>query len=281
MANELYSAFTVQKMAYLFVFHFCGLAINGYLLFRLYQAWNSSAWKSLNKVICYQLFLNVCNILSHVALEVSTDRLWVTLSTSFSFQAIYFLAAVEVSSSLGRTVQQQLNSFQNMAILTFVSTALSGIFGGRYVICGTYNCFDFSANNNELFLSAEEDKAVLNSSFAHFLAPTSAILLGSFFYGFRKYERMRDLNHTPSWTSRLARLCASSAVSLFLLYGVVIGEMMLYSTEIQETTRPRHMCRVTCLYEELYLLLSMFPVGYFAYFVRQIEEKYQQEHPKE
>jgi len=259
----------------LYLFHACGLASNGYLAFRLLKSWNTSASKNVNKVISVQLLLNICNIISHAALEVSKTRFWIVMSTNFSFQTVYFLAAIEVSLIFGRPAQQRLNSFLNIAILTLASTGLSAVFGRKYEICGTSNCFD---NNSKLGpLSAEDDSAILKSYVVHFLLPTSVILFGSFYIGFRKYERMKAMNPASSCVSRLVRLCASSAVALFLLYGTLISEVMLHSTEVEQTTRPRHMCRVTCLYEELYLLLSMFPVGYVAYFLRQNEGKQQQE----
>lgn len=264
-------------MALIFLFYGCGLVINGYLFYRLYKSWNISVSKGLNKVVSFQLFLNICNIVSHAALEVSKRPVWIVLSSSFSFQTIYLLVAIEIAAVLGRPLQQQINSALFIVVLTFASTGLATVFGRRYELCGTNNCFVIS----QLRFSAEDDSAILKSYLAHFLLPTAVILFASFYHGFRRYERISQTTPTHSCTSRLVRTFSTGAVSLFLLYGTVVAEIMLYSVEAKESMRPRHMCRVSCLYEELYLLLSMFPVGYLSYFFKQNEGKQQttQEQP--
>ena len=260
----------------MFMFYACGLAINGYLYYRLYKSWNTTVSKGLNKIVFFHIFLNICNIVSHAGLEFSTHNTWIVLSTSFSFQTVYFLAAIEFASFVGRPVQQRLNSLLAIVTLSFVSTGLSTLFGRKYDICGAINCFE---NGSRLTVKDEDDAALLKSYLVHFLIPTAIIIFGSFFSGYRKWERVKATNPTTSCGVHLARVCLSCAVSIFIVYGTIIVEVLLYSTA-SEDKRSRHMCRVSCLYEELYLLLSMFPVGYLVYFVKQNEGRHYKQEEK-
>ena len=257
----------------MFLFYACGLAISGYLYYRLYKSWNNSVSKGLNKIIFFHIFLNTCNVISHAGLEFSKHHVWIVLSTSFSFQTVYFLAAIEFSTFLGRPVQQYLNSLLGILTLSFFSTGLSALFSRKYEICGTNNCFD---NSSRLVVKEEDDAAILKIYFAQFLFPTSMILFGSFFTGYRKWERVKATNPTSSCGVRLGRVCLTCAVAIFLAYGTAVVELLLYSTE-SDDKRVSHMCRISCLYEELYLLLSIFPVGYLVHFVKQTEGRHQQE----
>ena len=257
----------------MFLFYACGLAISGYLCYRLFKSWNNTVSKGLNKIIFFHIFLNTCNIISHAVLEVSKHHVWIVLSTSFSFQTVYFQAAIEFSSFLGRPLQQHLNTMLGILTLSFVSTGLSVLFGRKYEICGTNNCFD---NSSRLVVKEEDDAGILITYLAQFLIPTSVILFGSVFTGYRKWERVKATNPRSSCGVRLARVCLTCAVAIFLAYGTVVVELLLYSTE-SDDKRVRHMCRISCLYEELYLLLSMFPVGYLVHFVKQAEGRHQQE----
>lgn len=256
--------------AVMLLFYASGLAITGYLYYCLLK----SQARSVNRmIIAFHLLLNICNILSHAALEISKHDTVIKLSTHFSFQTVYCLVAIEFSSFLGRPAQQSLNSFMSIALLTFISTAVSMGFGtARYQVCGigTDNCFDVRSNTT---FDASQDSAVLRSYFSNFLVPTSIILFTGLFTAFSKCMQMKNSNRTSSWAGRIARVCASCAVSLFLLYGMLITEVFLYSIEGRQTTAPsEHLCRVMCLYNELYFLLSMFPVGYVVYFVKAENE---------
>ena len=258
----------------MFLFSVCGLAINGYLFYR----WCSMS-KNLNKIVLFQLILNICNIIAHAAVEEFKHPAWIFLATSFSFQTIYFFVTIEVASALRRPLQRSLNSSLNTALLSFVFTGLSTVFGRTANdVCGANNCFYYSSKQG---LSPEEENAVIRSCIVHFFVPTSIILFTRCYIGLGKWERIKSMDPTSSCLSRVFCLLTDSPVALFLLYGTVVFEVMLFSTEVDQTIQPRaRICEVNCLNEELYLLLSMFPIGILVDTVKDNEGR-QQELPWE
>lgn len=249
------------------LFHACGMLLCGYLYRRLYKSWNSSTARNVNKTIAFHLLLNISNLVSHAAMEVSQQKYWLVLSTNFSFQTIYFLTAIELAASLGRQAQEQINSFVFITVLAFFTTGLSAVFGGRYDICGANNCFNQPNMNSK----EEDDTAILKIYLVQSLFPTSVILISSIFIGYRKWERVHDKASNPeqNWASRLTNVCSSCAVALFLVYGSLVAEIILFSVENEDSTWSGHICQMSCLYNELYLLLSIFPVGYLVQIVKR------------
>ena len=240
-------------------FHICGLAVNFYLYYRVYKSWNSSLSRNVNKIVSFHLLLNVGNIIGHAGMEVSQRKLWIVLSTSFSFQSIYFLAAIEFAVMLGRSVQQRLNSFFFIISLMVFASGVAAFFGERrYEICGMDNCFKLS----NVSLKDGDDATILPLYFFHFLFPTSATLFASMFIGYRKWERIKAVNPTCTLAKRIVSVCASCAVALYLVYGSAVAEFILFTSESEENSRSWHLCRITCLYNELFFLLSIFPIGY-------------------
>ncbi|XP_068729571.1 uncharacterized protein [Montipora capricornis] len=246
--------------------HACGILLNGYLYRRLYKSWNSSTARNVNKKIAFHLLLNISNLVCHAAMEVSQQKFWLVLSTNFSFQTIYFLTAIELVAALGRQAQEQINSFVFITVLAFFTTGLSAVFGGRYDICGTNNCF----NQPNMNLKEEDDTAILKIYYVQSLFPTSVILISSIFVGYRKLECVNKAsNPEQNWASRLTNVCSSCAVALFLVYGSLVAEIILFSVESEDSTWSGHICQMSCLYNELYLLLSIFPVGYLVQIVKR------------
>lgn len=266
----MHKLFTEKVMASLiFLFPACGVVVNAFLFFRMFKSWNISASRGLKNLISFLLFLNICNIIAHVAMVVSKRRVWMALATTFSFQTIYFFAAVELASTLGSFLERRLNSFLNIATLFFISGGLSKVFGRTYELCGAISCFSY---NSEQSLSPEVGGILLTSSLVHFLVPSSVLLFGSFYKGFHFWERRKAVDANITFSRRLGRLLTNTSSALFILNGTLVVEVTLYFTEVnQATPSSMHMCRVNCLYEELFLLLSMFPVSLFAKSLKQNE----------
>lgn len=264
----MHESFTEKVMASLiFLFPACGVVVNAFLFFRMFKSWNISASRGLKNVISFLLFLNICNIITHVAMVVSKRRVWMALATTFSFLTIYFFAAVELASALGSFLERKLNSFLNIATLFFISAGLSKVFGRTYELCGAINCFSYNSEQ-----SPEVGGILLTSCLVHFLVPSSVLLFGSFYKGFHSWERRKAVDANISFSRRLARLLTNTSSALFILYGTLVVEVTLYFTEVKQALpSSMHMCRVNCLYEELFLLLSMFPVSLFAKSLKQNE----------
>ena len=111
-----------------------------------------------------------------------------------------------------------------------------------------------------------------NRSLLHYSVPSSVLLFGSFYKGFHFWERRKAMDANITFSRRLGRLLTNTSSALFILYGTLVVEITLYFTEVnQATPSSMHMCRVNCLYEELFLLLSMFPVSLFANSLKQNE----------
>ena len=231
--------------------------------------------KNLNKIILFQLILNIGNIIAHAAMEGSKHPVWIFLATSFSFQTVYFFVTIEVVSALRRPLQRSLNSSLSIALLCFVFTGLTTIFGRTANdVCATNNCFYYKSSQG---LSPEDESAVIRSYTVHYFVPTSIILFTRCYLALGKWERMQSMDPTSSCLSRVFRQLTGRPVALFLLYGTVVVEVMLYSTEVNQTVQSSmHMCQLSCLNEELYLLLSMFPVGILVNTVKENEGKQQE-----
>lgn len=254
----------------LYLFYVGGLATNGYLFFRLYKSCSSPASNSFNTIAIVQLLLNTCNIITHAGLELSKKHIWRTLSASSSFLSIYFLAALMVSIAAGRPLRQRLNSKLNIAILILILSGLFALFGRKYELCASDNCFSLNLANTE------DGAAISYTAIAHFYLPTVIIFCASWYYGQRKYfTQTTEKREIPNFFNTLARLGSSSAVLLFMVYGILVVDGILYFNENNEITLPNHLCRISCLDEDLYLLLSIFPV-YMGHFIKKREEKQQQ-----
>lgn len=266
----MHELFTEKVMASLiYFFPACGVVVNAFLFFRMFKSWNIRASRGLKNVISFLLFLNICNIITHVAMVVTKRRVWMALATTFSFQTIYFFAAVELASTLGSFLERKLNSFLNIATLFFISAGLSKVFGRTYELCGAINCFSYISEQS---LSPEVGGILLTSCLVHFLVPSSVILFGSFYKGFHSWDRRKAVDANISFSQRVALLLTNTSSALFILYGTLVVEVTLYFTEVNEAMPSRmHMCRVNCLYEELFLLLSMFPISLFAKSLKQNE----------
>lgn len=266
VSKKINSVLTNSMTAVLFLLYACGFLNNAFLFFWVYNYWSSS--KRLNKIVLVQLFLNTWNIITHAAVEFTKQRIWIIpVATSFSFFSIYSLVAVVLSTALGKPMQQRLNSKLNIIIFTLISSTLLVFYGRRYEHCESDNCFSTK------LAKTEDEMAILKSDITLFYAPTAVIFFGSWYLGFRTYNRMAVLEPRRNCTKRLSfHVCSNMAVSLFILYGLFIIYGILYFTdEVQdEISMANHLCRMSCLHEELYVLLSMFPV-YMAYFIKQNE----------
>lgn len=254
----------------LYLFYTVGLANNGYLLFRLCKSWSSPASKSFNLFVSFQIFLNICNIITHAAvLEHSKQFYWQVLSANFSFLSIYFLAAMVVSIAAGRPLQQRLNSILSIFIFTALTLCSFAVFERKYKeVCVSGNCFSLNLANTE------DHRAIAYRSIAHFWLPSFVIFIGSWYYGFSKCYAQETDEKEPIQSSvlyRLVRVGLSSPVLLFIIYGIVVVDAILYFNERNaEITLPNRLCRMNCLNEDLYVLLSIFPV-YIGHFIKKRE----------
>ena len=253
----------------LHLFYVVGLATNAYLFFRLYKS--SSSSNRFNTIATVQLLLNTCNITTHAMIELSKQHIWRTLSAGSSFLSIYFLAALMVSIAAGRALQQQLNSKLNIVILILISSGLFSKFGRKLELCASDNCFSLNLANTE------DSTAISYTAIAHFYLPTVIIFCASWYHGHRKhFSQTADKRSTLNVFVSLVRLGSSSAVWLFMVYGILVVDGILYFNENYEITLPNHLCRITCLDEDVFLLLSIFPV-YMRDFIKKREEKPQQQ----
>ena len=253
-----------------FLLYACGLLNNVFLFFWVYNSWSSPG--RLDKIILVQLFLNTWNIITHAADEITTQHFWTVLATIFSFLSVYSLAALVFSSALGRPMQTRLNSKRNMVIFALITSILLVLYGRRYELCGSDNCF------NPQLANTEDVLAILKIELTAFYSPTGVILFGSLYLGFRTYmsNRLTVVERGRNCSKRCTLLCSNIAVSLFILYGIIVIDGVLYFDDENEISLANHLCRMGCLHEELYLLLSMFPV-YVAYFIKQNELRLLQE----
>lgn len=254
----------------LYLFYVVGLATNGYLFFRLYKS--CSASNRFNTIAAVQLVLNTCNIITHAMMELSKQQIWLKLSAGSSFLTIYFLAALMVSIAGGRPWRQRLNSKLNIVILILISSGLFAKFGRKFELCRAGdNCFSLN------LAKTEDSTAISYTAIAHFYLPTVIIFCASWYHGHRKhFSQTAEKSPTSNFFSSLARLGSSSAVWLFVVYGTLVIDGILYFNEDHKITLPNHLCRMTCLDEDVFLLLSIFPV-YMGHFIKKREQKPQQQ----
>ncbi|KAL9951785.1 hypothetical protein ACROYT_G044511 [Oculina patagonica] len=253
-----------------FILYICGLLNNAVLFFWVYNSWSSPG--RLNNIVLVQLFLNTWNIITHAAVELTRQHIWVVSATTFSFFSIYSLAALMLAAALGKPMQQRLNSKRNIIIFAVISSILLVHYGRRYELCRSENCFSPQ-------LAYEDFKyAILKNDFAAFYVPTAVIFFGSWYLGFRSYmfSRVAVMERRQSCSKRCSLFCSNIAVSLFILYGLFVIDGILYFNDNGEITMSNHLCRMSCLHEELYVLLSAFPV-YMGYFIKQNEGRLHQE----
>lgn len=249
----------------LHLFYVVGLATNGYLFFRLYKSYSAS--NRFNTIATVQLLLNTCNIITHGMIELSKQHVWLTLSVGFSFLSIYFLAALMVSIASGRPLRQRLNSKLNIVILILISSSLFAMFGRKFELCASDNCFSLNLANTE------DSTAISYTAIAHCYLPTVIIFCASWYHGHRKhFSQTTEKRSTSNFFSSLARLGSSSVVWLFMVYAILVIDGILYFNEDYEITLPNHLCRITCLDEDVFLLLSIFPV-YMGHFIKKREKK--------
>jgi len=252
----------------LHLFYVGGLATNGYLFFRLCKS--CSASNRFNPIAAVQLLLNTCNIITHAMLEVSKQPVLRTLSAASSFLSIYFLAALMVSIAVGSQLRRRLNSKLNIVILILISSGLFAKFGRKLDLCASDNCFSLN-------LAYTEDSAAISSTaIAHFYIPTVIIFCAAWYDSHRKFFSQTTESRPTRNHSFLARLGSSTAVWLFIVYGILVVDGIFYFNENYEITLPNHLCRISCLDEDVYLLLSIFPV-YMGHFMKKREEKPQQQ----
>ena len=250
----------------LHLFYVGGLANNVYLFFRLYKS-RSPPDYSYNSIALVQLLLNACNIITHAMLELSKQHVWRTLSASSSFLAVYFLAALIVYIAAGRPLRQRMNSKLNIAILLLLFSGLFAMFGRKFDLCASDNCFSLNLANTE------DSVAIFFNAFAHCYLPTVIILSASWYHGHRKDFTEKP---SPNFLISLIRSDSSGAVFLFIVYGILVVDGILYFNENNDITMPNKYCRISCLDENLYLLLSIFPV-YMGHFIKEKKEKPQQQ----
>ena len=118
--------------------------------------------------------------------------------------------------------------------------------------------------------------AISSTAIAHFYLPTAIIFCASWYHGHLKhFSQTAEKRRTSNFFVSLPRLGSSSAVWLFMVYGILVVDGILYFNENYEITLPNHLCRITCLDEDVFLLLSIFPV-YMGHFIKKREEKSQQ-----
>ena len=169
-------------------------------------------------------------------------------------------------------MQHRLNSKRNIIIFALISSILLASYRRRYKLCKSGNCFSPQLANTANKL------ATFKSDFTAFYFPTAVIFFGSWYLGFRSFmfSRIAVLERGQSCSKRCSLLCSNIAVSLFILYGLFVIDGILYFNEDGEISMPNHLCRMSCLHEELYVLLSIFPV-YMGYFIKQNEARLHQE----
>lgn len=254
-----------------FLLYICGLLNNTFLFFWVYNSWSSPG--RLNNIVLVQLFLNTWNIITHAAVELTKQHIWIVSATTFSFFSIYSLAALMLAAALGKPMQQRLNSKRNIIIFAIITSLLLVFYGRRYKLCRSENCF------SPQLAYVDEKYLIWKSDFTAFYVPTAVIFFGSWYLGFRSYmfSRVAFIERgRQSCLKRCSLFCSNIAVSLFILYGLFVIDGILYFNEDNETTISNHLCRMSCLHEELYLLLSIFPV-YMGYFIKQNEARLHQE----
>lgn len=253
------------------VFYSFGIINNVYALFRL---WDARTWPRIyGKIASLQLSFNIANIILHEVAEVSNQHIWFFLSTAFSFLSIYFLAALVFSVALGKRFKHRLNSYLFIAILSLTFCALFHLFGRRDLLCKNENCFSASLANTE------DLNNIIKSSVAFFFVPTGVIISGSIYFGFQKYNSSTASKPEQSLLQVCSRVLCACPVAIFILYGLFVMEALLRShhDEGKEMSPNHYLCRLICLDDQLFLLLSMFPVYVGYFFKRKSEEKLPQQ----
>ena len=112
-----------------------------------------------------------------------------------------------------------------------------------------------------LLLTSQTDLhwfAISSTAIAHFYLPTAIIFCASWYHGHLKhFSQTAEKRRTSNFFVSLPRLGSSSAVWLFMVYGILVVDGILYFNENYEITLPNHLCRITCLDEDVFLLLSI------------------------
>ncbi|XP_066014864.1 uncharacterized protein [Pocillopora verrucosa] len=245
----------------IFLLYACGLVNNAILFFWVYFSWSTPY--RLNRILLVQLSLNTWNIMAHAAVEFSRQHFWIVLANSLSFFSNYLLATLVLSTSLGRTMEQRLKSKTNVAIFVLVSSILLVYYGRKFELCQTGNCF------SPHLAKTDDELAILKSEMTMFYAPSTVIFFGSWYRVFRSCKRAakkdRAKNTMKEYIKRYSFLLSDTAVSLFLLYGLIVIDGILYLNEDSDISMTNHLCRMSCLHAELFVLLSMFPVYMYSF----------------
>ena len=243
-------------MGVLLVFHACGIAYNTYLVFLLRGC---SSPSSVNHLIGAQIGFNIFNIISHAVVEVSNGHHVVSAgSTALSVYSLTILVALRCNTTLG--YRRRLSTVTITCIVVFiiiVSLGLTTVFERRYELCDFGNCF--STN-----LAKTDDKvAVLKFIFGQFLIPSIIQLAFSMVMLVRIYQYNKsrmDVVGSKDKSRRFRFLWSSSAALSFYL---VLGEIFVqffrrYNSHSKNETD--NACALSCLYDELFCVMSMFPV---------------------
>ncbi|XP_022802327.1 uncharacterized protein LOC111339866 [Stylophora pistillata] len=253
----------------IFLLYACGLLNNAILFFWVY--FSRSTPHRLNRILLVQLSLNTWNIIAHAAVEFSRQHVWIVLANSLSFFSNYLLATLVLSTSLGRSMEQRLKSKMNVAIFVLVSSILLVYYGRKFELCQTGNCF------SPHLAKTDDELAILKSEMAMFYAPSTVLFFGSWYLGFRSCKRTAKKDHTRNtmkdYIKRFSLLFSNIGVSLFLLYGLIVMDGILYFNEDSDISMTNHLCRMSCLHEELYVLLAMFPVYMYSFMFPNDEKK--------
>lgn len=251
----------------LIAFYVVGFATNVYAWLRLRGAEKSSRLEQ-RQLVSLQFTLNIWNIITHAGAELSNQQVWFFLSSISSFLSIYCLAALVLSIAMGNYYSQTLNSKRFITVFLVVCTALFHFFGRRDAFCKNENCFGLSLANAE---SAEEAETTLVGTVVVFtFIPICVCITASIYIGLVKYNRLKASKPELKFLQVCLRVNQACPVLNFLLYGFLVIEVLqrYYGIKAVDVS-PLHLsCRLICLDDHLYLLLSMFPV-YMAHFMRK------------
>lgn len=260
----------------LIAFYAVGFANNVYAWLRLHGAEKSSSQPQL---LSLQFVLNIWNIINHAGAELSNQQIWFFLSTVSSFLSIYCLAALMLFIGMGNYYSQSFNSKRFITVFLAVCTALFHFFGRRDVFCKNGNCFGLSLANAE---SSEGAETILAGTVVVFtFIPICVCITVSTYIGLLKYNRLKASKPELKFLQVCLRVNHACPVLNFFIYGFLVIEVLqrYYGIKGIDASPLDLSCRLICLDDHLYLLLSMFPV-YMVHFLkknkRSLPKQYQE-----
>lgn len=136
-------------------------------------------------------------------------------------------------------------------------------YGCRYEFCRSDNCFSL------YFVNIEDVFVILKIELMVFYLLIGVILFGLWYFGFCIYmfSWMIVVECGKNCLKRCIFFCLNIVVLLFIFYGIIVIDGVLYFNDEDEIFLVNYLCWMGCFYEELYFLLFIFFV-YVVYFIK-------------